>query len=400
MRIAMMADGYKPYISGITNYISLNKQYLEEAGHKVFVFTFGDEDYQDDEPNVIRSPGMPLMKTGYYINVTYSKQARKLLHSVDVAHIHHPFITGTVALRYCQPRGIPMIFTNHTRYDLYAQSYFPGVPEALGDAALQAFLPSFCRACDLVIAPSPGMRDVMYKFGVDDPVDVVPNGVDLKPFQNVQQPILRSDFDFTDEDVVLIYVGRLGPEKNLPFLLRSFAGTAQAYDNVRLVLIGGGPEEDNLKDRVRHMGLQNQIKFIGSVDYGQIPRYLAIADAFVTASVTEVHPLSVIEAMAAGLPVLGIESPGVGDTVKDGETGLVIREEDLASFTAKMVRMVVDHEGRKNMGQQAFKAADQYAIERTTEMMLERYEKVVKDAVGRKRSFRMRMTRWVDGFRW
>jgi len=400
MRIAMMADGYKPHISGITNYISLNKQYLEGAGHEVFVFTFGDEEYQDDEPNIIRSPGMPLRKTGYYINVNYSKQARKLLYSMDIAHIHHPFMTGTMALRYCQPRGIPMIFTNHTRYDLYAQSYFPGVPEALGDAALQAFLPSFCRACDLVIAPSPGMRDVMYKFGVEDPVEVVPNGVDLKPFRNVAQPILRSDIGFSDGDVILIYVGRLGPEKNMPFLLRSFAGTAQAYDNVRLVLIGSGPEEDNLKDRVRHMGMEHKIKFIGSVDYDQIPRYLAMADAFVTASVTEVHPLSVIEAMAAGLPVLGIESPGVGDTVKDGDTGLVIREEDLASFTAKMVRLVVDRDGRIKMGEQALKAADQYAIERTTEMMLERYEQVFMDVARRKRSFRTRMTRWVDGFRW
>ena len=119
-----------------------------------------------------------------------------------------------------------------------------------------------------------------------------------------------------------------------------------------MLLIGDGPERDNLQDRVKHMGLENKVVFTGMLPYDQVPGYLAMADAFVTASVTEVHPLSVIEAMAAGLPVLGIQSPGVGDTVQDGETGLLAAEEDLAGFTAKLVRMVVDGEARRRMAAQ------------------------------------------------
>ena len=399
MRIGMMADVYKPHVSGITNYISLNKRYLEKAGHAVFVFTFGDEDFPDDEKNVIRSPGLPLLDTGYYISLRYGKQARRLLNTMDVVHVHHPFLSGSLALRYCRPRGIPIIFTNHTRYDLYAQAYLPNVPDVVGETALQAYLPPFCRACDFIIAPSAGMRDVLVRFGVDQSIEVVPNGVELQRFRDSIQPIERSALGFAEGQVVLAYVGRLGPEKNLDFLLRAFAGTIQAYDHARLLLIGDGPERDNLQDRVKLMGLEGQVHFAGMLPYDQIPGYLAMADAFVTASVTEVHPLSVIEAMAAGLPVLGICSPGVSDTVEDGETGLLAAEEELAGFTAKMVRIVIDGEGRKRMGQQARLSSQTYSIERTTQLMLDCYQKVARQSTGRKRSLSARVQRFLDSFR-
>lgn len=396
MRIGMMADVYKPHVSGITNYIALNKRYLESHGHEVFVFTFGDLNYQDEESNIIRSPGLPLLDTGYYLSLRYGKEARHLVRTMDVVHVHHPFLSGSLALRYCRARGIPVIFTNHTRYDLYAQAYLPLLGDVVGETALEAYLPSFCRNCDLVIAPSQGMKEVLRKFGVDSFVDVVPNGVDLRPFQNSVDPIDRSTFGFGPEDVVLIYTGRLGPEKNLPFLLRSFAGTATVYGHVRLLIVGDGKERDNLEDRVHHMNLASKVVFTGMVPYNQLPRYLAAADAFVTASVTEVHPLSVIEAMAAGLPVLGINSPGVGDTVVSGETGYLIDEEDLAAFTASMVRLVTEHEQRCKMGENARKAAQSYDITRTTEVIIDRYRQVIKNARGRKQNLRARLNRVLD----
>jgi len=79
-----------PHISGITNYIELNKKYLEQAGYDVFVFTFGDDDYQDDEPHVMRSPGLPLVDAGYYLSFRYSRRAIDLLLTMNVVHLHHP----------------------------------------------------------------------------------------------------------------------------------------------------------------------------------------------------------------------------------------------------------------------------------------------------------------------
>jgi len=399
MRIGMMADIYKPHVSGVTNYISLNKKYLEELGHQVYVFTFSTEGYQDDEPNIVRSPSLPILDTGYQVGFRYTREVYKLLRTMDVVHVQHPFLSGSLALRYCRPHRIPIIFTNHTRYDLYAQAYLPFASDVIGAAAMQAYMPAFCRACDLVISPSEGMREVLRRYGVDVPIEVVPNGVDIRPFLETTEPIERHTLGFQPEDVILAFVGRLGPEKNVAFLLRSFAGTAQAYDHVRLMLIGDGPEKDNLEDRVRRSGIESRVHFTGFVPYELMPRYMAVADAFVTASVTEVHPLTVIEAMAAGLPVLGVDSPGVGDIVQDGLTGFLVPEDDLAAFTAKMVRLVVDHENRRQMSAQSREAANSFAIELTTQMLFERYLSVIEQAKKRKRGLFNRMTFWMGGGR-
>ena len=395
----MLADTYKPYVSGVTNVIDLSKRYLESQGHQVYVFTFGDVDYHDDELNVIRSPGLPLVDTGYFLNVRYNRQARNLLRTMDIVHVHHPFLSGRLAIWYCKPRGIPIVFTNHTRYDLYAQAYFPVLPEGIGDAFLKAFIPGFCSSMDMVVAPSTGLKKVLERAGVTDHIEVVPNGVDLSPFRQSIEPIDRSELCIGEKQVILVFAGRIAPEKNLPFLLRAFNGAAQAYEDLCLLIIGDGPERENLEDRVSHMGITDRVHFTGMVDYQKIPRYLAAADVFVTASVTEVHPLSVIEAMGAGLPVLGIESPGVGDTVTDGEDGFIVPEEDLAAFTAKMVRLATDAELRQSMSQRARRTSELYDYRRTTQQMAELYQKVIANNSGRRRTIRARWIRFWDNWR-
>jgi len=403
MRIGMMADFYKPHISGVTNVISLNKKYLEKLGHEVFVFTFStqnkDHPYTDDELNVIRSPGISMLDTGFNFNVRYSKQARRLLQSMDLVNVHHPILSGPLAIRYCRSRGIPIVFTNHTRYDLYAQIYLPAFADVISETALVVYLPAFCRLINLVIAPSAGMQNVLQQMGVDAEIVIVPNGVDIQPFRSPDIVQNREDFGFKPNDILLIYFGRLGPEKNLPFLLRSFRWVAQAYSQVNLLLIGGGPEQENLKEMVQEMGIESRVRFTGIIPYELLPGYLPMADAFVTASISEVHPLSVIEAMASGLPVLGIQSPGVGDIVEDGITGYLVDGEDLASFTAKMVRIATDHDKRKQMGIEARKEADQYDIERTTKRLVDCYQQVISSNARRKRSWTMRVNRKLDRWR-
>ena len=224
MRIGMLTDTYKPYISGVTNHVSLNKIALESVGNKVMVFTFGGQDYVDDEDNIIRSPAVPLSDTGYNLSFRYSKTAQKLLSTVNIAHVHHPFASGRLALRYCQNNNIPIVFTNHTRYDLYAQAYLPHLPEAIPEAFLQAFLPSFCKQCDLVIAPSPSLKTLLRSYGVDANIKIVPNGVDINKFSPSKELFNREEIGLNPNDLVLIYVGRLSPEKSLTMMLRAFAG--------------------------------------------------------------------------------------------------------------------------------------------------------------------------------
>jgi 1,2-diacylglycerol 3-alpha-glucosyltransferase len=379
MKIGMMADTYKPYVSGITNYIDLNKRALENAGHEVYVFTFGDLEYTDDELRVIRNPGLPLADTGFYLSLRYKTKHKKLLQTMDVVHVHHPFLSGRLALSYCRRAHIPIVFTNHTRYDLYAQARMPLMPHEVSHGLLQAYMPDFCEEMDLVISPSHGMEKILRQYGVKSHVEVVPNGVDLTSFYNAK-PLARSEFGFKDDDILLVFVGRIAPEKNLEFLIQSFAGVAQVVPNAYLLIAGTGQKEhmEEIKPLPAEYGVQDRVRFVGMLPYDKLASYLAMCDAFVTASVTEVHPLSVIEAMGTGLPVLGIDSPGVGDSIADGETGLLAKE-DVASFTAKLTYLCLNRDLQKRFGVAARKASEQYSIERTTKIMLDHYSRLTQN---------------------
>ena len=401
MRIAMMVDLYKPHISGVTNVVALTKKHLESIGHKVYVFTFGSLDYVDDEENIIRSPGLPLLDTGFHLNLSYSRTARNLLQTMDIVHIHHPFISGSLAMRFCRPRGIPIVFTNHTRYDLYAQAYLPMLPGAVSETALDAYLSSFCRSCDLVIAPSKGIQHVLAGYGIVDRVVVLPNGVDIQPYMDCDQPMDRDNFGYDKNDIVLVYVGRIGPEKNLPFLLRAYAGVAQAVEQAKLLIVGEGPERENLEDRLNHMGLNKYVTFTGRIPYEQVPAFLAMADIFVTASASEVHPLSVIEALATGLPVLGIDSPGVGDIIEDGINGQLVSQGDISAYTAKLTRLIVDRELRIHLGAQAKLDSSSYAIDRTVGLLCDNYNEILGRVDKLKQPIHVRIARkFITRKRW
>src|SRR5688572_1155412 len=398
MRIGMMTDTYKPYISGITNYIELNKRTLEKAGHEVYVFTFGDLEYQDDEPRVIRSRGLALADTGFYLSLRYETKHKKLLQTMDVVHVHHPFLSGRLALNYCRRMQIPIVFTNHTRYDLYAQARLRLMSEEVSHSLLQAYMPDFCDAVDLVISPSHGMEKILRQYGVESHIEVVPNGVELDRFQKAK-PLSRADFGFSKGDILLIFSGRIAPEKNLEFLLRSFAGVSQIIPNVYLLIIGGGQKDyvEDVKSLAQELGLSNRVRFTGMISYDDLPSYLAMCDAFVTASVTEVHPLSVIEGMATGLPVLGIDSPGVGDSIKNMQTGLLTTN-DMASFTAKLTYLCMDEALRTKIGLAAREASAQYDIERTTKIMLGHYMRLTRNTKPVRRSLDERLMAILEEF--
>ena len=398
MRIGMMVDTYKPYVSGVTNYVDLHKRALERAGHEVYVFTFGDEEYIDDEPRILRSPGVPLADTGFYLSLRYKSKHKKLLQIMDVAHVHHPFLSGRLALNYCRPERIPIVFTNHSRYDLLAQAYLPLMPDEVSHSLLQAYMPDFCEAVDLVISPSESMARNLRELDVKSHIEVIPNGVDLQKFQEAK-PFPRAQFGFTDQDILLIYAGRIAPEKNLSFLLQAFAGVAQVIPNVYLLMVGGGKRnfEEEVQSLIVQLGIGNRVHSTGVIDYDDIPSYLAMCDIFVTSSVAETFGMSTVEAMSVGLPIMGIHGIGTSDLVEDGKTGF-LSTEDLAAFTAKLTYLCLHPGLRKEMGLAACKASEPYDIERTTNILLGHYTRLTQNTRPLKRSLDERLMSVLEEF--
>ncbi len=394
MRIGMLADLYRPHISGVTNHIDLVRQALEARGHEVYVFTFGEPHPEDDE-RVVRSPGFSLRVRAQSItfNFRHTPAARRLLIQMDVLHTHHPFLSGQLALRYGKPWGIPVVFTNHTRYDLYMRAYLPLLPPTLGDTLLRTYLPRFCREVDAVVAPSPGVKAMLERLDVDAPIHVIPNGIDLTRFQNVT-PHDRRAWGFQEDHVVFVYLGRMAPEKNLGLLLRAFAAVAQVHPNARFLFIGDGPERKNLEAQVEAFRLDDRVLFAGLVPYEQVPGYLSACDVFATASLTEVHPLSVIEAHAAGLPVVAIRAPGVEDVVRHEHSGFLV-ENDAAALSAAMSRLVSEPDLRKRMAGNAREVAKEFDIHRTASLLEDLYTSLQAKRAAFRPSLGLRLRRWL-----
>lgn len=377
MRIGLLTDIYKPMLNGVTNFVSLHKRELERLGHEVWVFTPGNTDYQDDEPRVVRSKAIPLSDTGYYINLGYDRKTRQLLQEMDILHAQHPFLSGIIAIAIGRRYGIPVVFTNHTRYDLYAQHYLPLIPPSLSETFLEAFFPPFTQRCDLVIAPSRGIYELLLTWGAACRIEIVPNGIDVEAFRTPRIRITRAEVGIPDEARVAIYVGRMSGEKRIAALLRAFAPVAEEVRDAHLLLVGGGPELEDYRELADELGIRARTHFTGCVPYEKIPGYLALADFFATASMSEVHPLTVLEAMAAGLPVLGIRSPGIADTVEHEYNGL-LSSEDQAAFALKMARLFQDDALRQRLAEGARLTSQRYSIVNTTQRHLELYQELIE----------------------
>jgi len=374
MRIGLMTDMYRPTISGVVNFLVAYKRALEDLGEDVYVLTFGD--YPDEEERVIRSPSIPLNKdVGVYLGLDLGSTAKSLCQSMDVLHVHHPFLSGQLALYYGRKWNIPVVFTSHTRYERYAH-YVPLVPESLTRAVLDAYMPRFFNQCDLVIAPSPSTYRTLSEYGVETRIEMVPNGIDLDLFASSREELRPEGLGIMPGDLVLIYVGRMAKEKNVDFLLEAYALALTEVPNLCLLLLGSGPEYEALQEMSRDLGVEARLRFMGDVPYEHVPGYLMMADLFVMPSGGEVHPLSILEAFAAGLPVVGAQVPGVADVIADGVNGRLVRH-TVSSFSHAIVSLARDPDARARMGREASKEGSRNSIDRTADRMVELYRELV-----------------------
>lgn len=380
MRIGLFVDMYLPHVSGVTNHVALYKRRWESLGHEVYLFTFGDTSHADAEPNVVRTRGLAWGRTGWRFSPTFSAKARALIPTLDVAHVHHPFQSGRLVLPLCRRHGIPLVFTNHTRYDLYSDEYARFVPRDARHAFIKHQLGSFARACDLVIAPSASIATWLGDYCGYADAEAIPNGIDVERFSRPASPVPRAELGFSDSDIVFCYAGRLGPEKNTPMLVSEFARVCSEQPDARLLVIGDGPARAEAEKSLGELGCSARARFLGMQPYDRLPDLEAAADVFVTASVSEVHPLVVLEAMAAGLPVAAIHSPGISDTVEDGVSGLLAQHPRPGELAARMGALAADPALRSRLASGARDAAGRYSLERTADRVLAQFESLASRA--------------------
>jgi len=369
VKIAVFTDSYQPYVSGVVRSIDTFGAELLELGHEVYIF--GPRYYHQASGPAARPERPPALRVfrfwsiplptyrGFTVPVPISMQAEALLAElgIDIIHTHTPFMMGVMAAVLARRRRIPLVFTHHTMYHEYVH-YVPGVRTVLRQLILR-YVGTYCKRCDLVIAPTPEIGDfIVETYGLEGkPVQVIPTGIPVDDYRQGDRRWLREQLNIGPDAPVLIFVGRLAREKNVGFLLEALQHVRATMDNVHLVLVGDGPDRPRLERLAREMGIGQWVHFTGTYSREQVVQALHGADLFVIASTTETQGLATLEAMAAGLPVVGVDAPGTHDMVQNGVQGL-LRREDPTEFAQAVLSLLEDPAKRQLFAARARQRAE------------------------------------------
>ncbi|MDO5759111.1 MAG: glycosyltransferase [Rhodobacterales bacterium] len=379
IRVAMFTNNYLPFVGGVAVSINRLKTGLEHQGHDVLVVA-PSYDRQTLEPGILRVP--TLNRTGNLIRVAnpFHPQIWRVVRDFqpDVIHLHHPFWLGSLGLRIARRLKVPTIFTYHTRLELYA--HVIPLPGAIFRNVIAHWLVRrFANQCDEIIVPTPVTRDYVRLIGVDRPVHVIPTGVEIERFRR-DDPTRLAELTSRhnpDARLILITIARLSKEKNLEFLIAAMKELKKRQaPPFRLLIIGEGDERARLTDIIRESGLSSEVRLLGSVSTQDVPNYLHLAHLFVFASVSETQGMVILEAMAAGLPVVAVNASGVDAFVHDHRTG-ILTEEDVGVWTDAVHSLLVNRSERQDMARRAREEAQRHSVERFSCEVAKVYETAI-----------------------
>ena len=189
-------------------------------------------------------------------------------------------------------------------------------------------------------------------------IEKIPNGVDIARFKPAEKAPYRQRLGWADTDRIIISISRLVEKNGVSDLIRAFA-KLHPESSAKLILIGDGPLESELRRLATELNVSDSVMFTGQMPYEEIHEYLIAADIFVRPSRSEGLGTAFLEAMACGLPVVGTNVGGIPDFLEDGETGLFCRRADPQDIAAKINSLLVDPSLRKRLGERGRKVVEE-----------------------------------------
>ena len=316
MRVLMVSDVYFPRVNGVSTSIETFRRTLSAHGVevKLVVPRYGNE---IDEPGVVRVAGRPVPGDREDRLVGWRAMHRAVLEAAqdcDLIHVQTPFIAHYAGLKAGRKLGLPVVATYHTLFEEYLQHYTKPIPPSWLRGQARALSRRQCNQLDAVIVPSTAMRQRLESYGVTSPMHVLPTGIPMAQFAGGNGKRFRQKFGVGETRPMALFVGRVAHEKNIGFLLEALVQARQIRPDALLVIAGEGPAMADLKAQTAALGLQDAVQFIGYLDRQQaLPDCYAAANVFVFASRTETQGLVLLEAMAAGVPVIALSEMGTTD---------------------------------------------------------------------------------------
>jgi len=357
LRVAFISDVYFPRVNGVSTSIRTFRQDLSNCDvDSILVAPAYAHSEAENDPSIVRVPsaGVPRdpedrrMRWSALLHALDKLKAR----DIDLVHIHTPFIAHYAGVRFARQLKVPCVATYHTFFEEYLHHYVPVMPRRIGKALARAFTRSQCDDVQALIAPSDPMRDVLIEYGVSTPIHVLPTGLPADRFRQGDGSRFRKELELPADRPLVTYVGRVAHEKNIDFLVRTFASVRARVPNALLIIAGEGPAREPLRQLVDRVGWEKDVRFVGYLDRdrGLLDCYAA-ATVFVFASRTETQGLVLLEAMAQGAPVVSTAELGTRSILKP-DCGAWIVPENEIEFSGAVVRLLQDEALRNSLADQ------------------------------------------------
>lgn len=385
MRIAFFSDVFLPSVNGVvTSLVNLSKE-LGKKGHAVLIFY---PQFPRDKRVVWKQAGLTLRPVPSVPSFFYPDFRVALLNPQTLLALRR-FRPDVIHLETVGPLGVegilgarvlkkPIVGTFHGYFmepeylKLVKLDKFNGVSRALW-----RYSAKFYNQCHRVVGLSNYIADDLRKHGVTSEITILPNGLDLSfvgRVDRVHLTMLQKRYALGKR--LVISVGRLSKEKSLELLVRAFCTVAEQVDGVQLLVVGEGPMRGELQDLVIRLKLFGRVVFTGGIDHDELltSGLLQAARLFAMASTSEAQPMSVLEAMAVGLPIVGVRARGMGDLVEDN--GVLVEPGDVEGLARAMVGLLTSASFWRRAAAASRRRSELFDIQKVTRQMEELYAQV------------------------
>ena len=381
LKILITTDLYTVSTNGVVTSVQNLFDELTANGHDVKILTISDSlhSHKDGAVYYIRSVPLGAVYPDLRMPTSYR---HKLIQEIidwkpDVIHSQCEFFSYQFAARISKITGAPLVHTYHTLYEQYLTSYV--VPsKRLGDYLAKVLSRKRLKRVTTLVAPTQKVEHTLQSYGMRAPISVVPSGISLEQHQQritaEQRREKRAQLGISEDDQVLINLGRLGGEKNLSELLDLFAEARKSNDNLKFLIVGDGPAREDLQKQAKELGISADVIFTGMVPPDEVQNYYQLGDVFVSASTSETQGLTYIEAAANGLPLLCRQDDCLADVLQEGENGY---EYTSAEEFLNAIDAVMDPAWRENASKRSEEIAASFDKKAFGEAIENIYESVL-----------------------
>ena len=343
MRVGIFTESYPPLVNGVSTSILMLQKALEKLGHEVFIVTVSDDKKNytlEDDGHILRLPSMNLANCyDYKFTSVYPIKAVNIIKkmNLDVIHSNVEFTIGIFARVVSEQLGIPLVHTYHTNWEDYTH-YITKNKKILDDICkkLLKYLVVFFedKTVTELIVPSNKIYNIFkdkYKFTKN--IHIIQTGIETSKFykdnfSSKDINNLKKKYGIKKKDFVIMTVSRLAKEKSVDRLINNQKELLKRYPNMKLLIVGDGPDIDKLKMQVCSLNISKNVIFTGKVPLEEIPIYYQLGDVFVTASKSETQGLTVVEAISSSLPIVAVKDDSFISSVIDDFNGYVFTSDE------------------------------------------------------------------------